>query len=134
MADIKSIASFIPSNRLEIEELVTNYHRISHFNYKVALRMLKSAVNRFRGKALNRVWWVYNQRLLLREKVVPGPNEDDLTAGVQSLNYAIKRAGIQPHEIDALFVVSESFPYAVKSSTAIAGKVGCTSLKYGARG
>ncbi|MFX0052226.1 MAG: hypothetical protein ACFE8U_13160 [Candidatus Hermodarchaeota archaeon] len=134
MADIKSIASFIPSNRLEIEELVTNYHSISHFNYKVALRMLKRAVNRFRGKALNRVRWVYNQRLLLREKVVPGPNEDALTAGVQSLNYAIKRANIQPHEIDALFVVSESFPYAVKSSTAIAGKVGCTNLKYGARG
>ncbi len=134
MADIKAIASFIPQNRLEVEELVTNYHSLSTLNYKVALRKLKTMVNRFRGKALSSVRWVYNQRLLLREKVVPGPNEDALTAGVQSLNYAIRRAGIKPHEIDALFVVSESFPYAVGSSTKIAGKVGCTDLKYGSRG
>jgi hydroxymethylglutaryl-CoA synthase len=134
MADIKAIASFIPANRLDIEELVSNYHSMSHFNYKKAFRMLSATINRFRGKALRQVRWVYNQRLLLREKVVPGPNEDALTAGVQSLSYAITRAGIKAHEIDALFVVSESFPYAVKSSTAIAGKVGCTNLKYGSRG
>ncbi|MHA2226591.1 MAG: hypothetical protein ACXAC8_15380 [Candidatus Hodarchaeales archaeon] len=134
MADIKAIASFIPSNRLEIEELVTNYHSMSTLNYKFALRKLKTAVNRFRGKALSTIRWVYNQRLLLREKVVPGPNEDAITAGIQSLSYAIQRAGIKPHEIDALFVVSESFPYAVGSSTKIAGKVGLTDLKYGSRG
>ncbi|MHA1225900.1 MAG: hypothetical protein ACTSR2_03650 [Candidatus Hodarchaeales archaeon] len=134
MADIKSIASFIPANRLEIDELVSEYHQISHFNYRLALRLLKKSVNRFRKKSLNSVRWIYNQRLLLREKVVPGPNEDALTAGVQSLNNAIKRAGIKPHEIDALFVVSESFPYAVGSSTKIAGKVGATNLKYGSRG
>jgi hydroxymethylglutaryl-CoA synthase len=72
--------------------------------------------------------------LLLREKIVPGPNEDALTAGIRSLNYAVKRAGIDPTEIDALFVVSESYPYAVKSSTAIAGKAGLTDLKFGVRG
>ncbi len=134
MADIKSIASFIPQNRLEIEELVTSYHNMSQLNYKMAFRVLKQTVSRFRGKALSSVRWVYNQRLMLREKVVPGPNEDALTAGIQSLNYAIRRAGIEPHQIDALFVVSESYPYAVKSSTAIAGKAGLTDLKYGVRG
>ncbi|UCE13839.1 MAG: hypothetical protein JSV04_01365 [Candidatus Heimdallarchaeota archaeon] len=134
MADIKAIASFIPQNRLTIQDLVDNYHSMSTLNYKVALRQLKLAVNRFRGKALSSVRWVYNQRLLLREKVVPGPNEDALTAGIQSLIYAIRRAEIEPHEIDALFVVSESYPYAVKSSTAIAGKAGLTDLKYGVRG
>jgi hydroxymethylglutaryl-CoA synthase len=134
MADIKSIASFIPQNRLEIEELVTSYHSMSQLNYKVAFRVLKKTVDRFRGKALSSVRWVYNQRLMLREKVVPGPNEDALTAGIQSLNYAIRRAGIEPNQIDALFVVSESYPYAVKSSTAIAGKAGLTDLKYGVRG
>ncbi|MFX0086892.1 MAG: hypothetical protein ACFFAU_14620 [Candidatus Hodarchaeota archaeon] len=134
MADIKSIASFIPQNRLEIEELVTSYHSMSQLNYKMAFRVLKQTVSRFRGKALSSVRWVYNQRLMLREKVVPGPNEDALTAGIQSLNYAIRRADIEPHQIDALFVVSESYPYAVKSSTAIAGKAGLTDLKYGVRG
>lgn len=134
MADIKAIASFIPQNRLTIQDLVDNYHSMSTLNYKVALRELKRAVDRFRGKALSSVRWVYNQRLLLREKVVPGPNEDALTAGIQSLLYAIRRAEIEPHEIDALFVVSESYPYAVKSSTAIAGKAGLTDLKYGVRG
>ena len=134
MADIKAIASFIPQNRLEIQELVDKYHSLSTLNYKVALRKLKSTVNRFRGKALSSVRWVYHQRLMLREKVVPGPNEDALTAGIQSLSYAIRRAEIKPEEIDALFVVSESYPYAVKSSTAIAGKAGLTDLKYGVRG
>ncbi len=134
MADIKAIASFIPQNRLEIEDLVTSYHNMSQVNYKAALRLLKQTVNRFRGKALSSVRWVYHQRLMLREKVVPGPNEDALTAGIQSLNYAIRRADIEPNQIDALFVVSESYPYAVKSSTAIAGKTGVTDLRFGVRG
>ncbi len=133
-AEIKSIASFIPVNRLEIEELVDHYHAMSQLNYKIALGMMKRAVNRFRGKALSSVRWIYNQRLMLNEKIVPGPNEDALTAGIQSFNYAIKRAGIQPHQIDALFVVSESYPYAVKSSTALAGKTGVTNLRFGVRG
>ncbi|MFW9853655.1 MAG: hypothetical protein ACFFFG_01250 [Candidatus Thorarchaeota archaeon] len=134
MADIKAIASFIPANRLEVDQLVRQYHNLSHLSARRALKALKKTFYRYRGKALSSVRWIYNQRLLLREKVVPGPNEDALTAGIQSLQFAIKRAGIEPHEIDALFVVSESYPYAVKSSTAIAGKVGCTKLKYGARG
>ncbi len=134
MAEIISIASFIPSNRLEIEELVTHYHAMSQLNYKVAFRMLKRTVNRFRGKALSSVRWIYNQRLMLNQKIVPGPNEDALTAGIQSFNYAVKRAGIEPDQIDALFVVSESYPYAVKSSTAIAGKTGVTNLRFGVRG
>ncbi|MFX0171603.1 MAG: hypothetical protein ACFE9L_06765, partial [Candidatus Hodarchaeota archaeon] len=134
MAEIKSIASFIPSNRLEIEELVTHYHRSANLNYKAALRAMKNTVNKFRGRALRSVRWVYKQRLLLHEKIVPGPNEDALTAGIQSLNYAIRRADIDPSQIDALFVVSESYPYAVKSSTAIAGKAGLNDLKFGVRG
>ncbi|MHA2111611.1 MAG: hypothetical protein ACW98W_09015, partial [Candidatus Hodarchaeales archaeon] len=134
MAEIKSIASFIPENRLEIEELVDHYHAMSQLNYKIAFRMMKRTVNRFRGKALSSIRWIYNQRLMLREKIVPGPNEDALTAGVRSFNYAIKRAGIEPHQIDALFVVSESYPYAVKSSTALAGKTGVTNLRFGVRG
>ncbi len=134
MAEIKSIASFIPANRLEIEELVDHYHSMSQLHYKTALRMMKDTVNRFRGKALRSVRWVYNQRLLLREKIVPGPNEDALTAGIRSLNYAVKRADIDPTQIDALFVVSESYPYAVKSSTAIAGKAGLTNIRFGVRG
>ncbi|NHJ00947.1 MAG: hypothetical protein EAX86_02345 [Candidatus Heimdallarchaeota archaeon] len=134
LAEIKSIASFIPVNRLVIEELVDHYHAMSQLNYKIALSMMKRTVNRFRGKALSSIRWIYNQRLMLNEKIVPGPNEDALTAGIQSFNYAIKRAGIEPHQIDALFVVSESYPYAVKSSTAIAGKTGVTNLKFGVRG
>lgn len=134
IADIKSIAAFIPAHRLEVDLLVQQYHNLSQLNAKKALKALKKTFYRYRGKALSSVRWIYNQRLLLREKVVPGPNEDALTAGVQSLTYAIKRADIKPNEIDALFVVSESYPYAVKSSTGIAGKVGCTNLKYGVRG
>ena len=120
--EISGCADKTTNNRMEMVAVIE------------ALRQLKRAVNRFRGKTLRSVRWVYSQRLQLIEKVVPGPNEDALTAGTQSLIYAMRRAGIKPNQIDALFVVSESYPYAVKSSTAIAGKAGLTDLKYGVRG
>ena len=54
--------------------------------------------------------------LLLSEKSVPGIDEDTITISVQAAKYAVTRAGINPKEIGAVYIGSESHPYAVKPS------------------
>ncbi len=63
--------------------------------------------------------------LLVEEKTVQGIDEDAITMGVEAGRRAIHMAGIQPEEIRALYVGSESHPYAVNpSSTTIASYLG----------
>ncbi len=54
--------------------------------------------------------------LLVYEKTVPGMDEDTITISVQAAKYAIQRAGIDPQKIGAVYIGSESHPYAVKPS------------------
>jgi hydroxymethylglutaryl-CoA synthase len=54
--------------------------------------------------------------LLLEEKTVPGTDEDTITISVQAARYALERAGIDPADIGAVYIGSESHPYAVKPS------------------
>ena len=54
--------------------------------------------------------------LIVYEKTVPGRDEDTITISVQAARYAIQRAGIDPSEIGAVYIGSESHPYAVKPS------------------
>jgi hydroxymethylglutaryl-CoA synthase len=58
----------------------------------------------------------YKRGLLLEEKTVPGPDEDTITISVAAARYALDRAGIEPKEIGACYIGSESHPYAVKPS------------------
>ncbi|MEM1874109.1 MAG: hydroxymethylglutaryl-CoA synthase [Candidatus Hadarchaeales archaeon] len=57
--------------------------------------------------------------LLLEEKSVPGPDEDTATIAVEAARNAVARAGINPREIGAIYVGSESHPYAVKPTATI---------------
>ncbi len=63
--------------------------------------------------------------LLLQEKTVPGLDEDTITISFEAARNALKRAGIDPSEIGALYIGSESHPYAVKpSGTVVAEALG----------
>ncbi|OQY27359.1 MAG: hydroxymethylglutaryl-CoA synthase [Candidatus Cloacimonetes bacterium 4572_55] len=63
--------------------------------------------------------------LLLKEKTVPGPDEDTITISVQASKYALQRAEIDPKDIGSVYVGSESHPYAVKpSGTVVADALG----------
>jgi hydroxymethylglutaryl-CoA synthase len=57
--------------------------------------------------------------LLLYEKTVPGLDEDTITISVQAAKYALQRCGINPADIGAVYIGSESHPYAVKPSGTI---------------
>ncbi len=57
--------------------------------------------------------------LQLNEKTVPGPDEDTITISVAAAKNALKRARIDPKDIGAVYIGSESHPYAVKPSGTI---------------
>ncbi len=57
--------------------------------------------------------------LQLFEKTVPGLDEDTITISVEAAKNALKRAEIDPQEIGAVYIGSESHPYAVKPSATI---------------
>jgi hydroxymethylglutaryl-CoA synthase len=69
----------------------------------------------------------YKRGLMLYEKSVPGPDQDVITMSVESARRAVVRAGIDPQKIGAIYIGSESHPYAVKpSGTTVAEALGAT--------
>ncbi|MGA2587730.1 MAG: hydroxymethylglutaryl-CoA synthase [Candidatus Aminicenantales bacterium] len=89
MAGIIGYGAYIPRNRIKVEEIA-------------------------------KVWGAdapsYKKGLMLEEKSVPSPDQDTITMAVEASKRALKRAGINPKEIGAVYVGSESHPYAVKPS------------------
>jgi len=65
--------------------------------------------------------------LMVEEKSVPSETEDSATIAVEAARNALSRAGIDPSDIGAVFVGSESPPYAVKpTATIVAAAIGAT--------
>ena len=65
----------------------------------------------------------------VEEKSIGNIDEDSVTIGYQASLNAIKRAGIEPREIDAIYLGTESKPYAVKpGATIIAEALGITPI------
>jgi hydroxymethylglutaryl-CoA synthase len=63
--------------------------------------------------------------LPIKEKSVPGLDEDVVSMSLEAVRNAMKRAGVDPAEIRAVWIGSESHPYAVKpSSTIVAEAIG----------
>lgn len=76
--------------------------------------------NRIKVEEIAKVWGAdapsYKKGLMLEEKSVPSPDQDTITMSVEAARNALKRALIDPVEIGAVYVGSESHPYAVKPS------------------
>ena len=63
------------------------------------------------------------------EKSVPMPDQDVATISVEAARAAIARCNIDPQDIGAIYVGSESHPYAVKPTGTIVGEaIGATPL------
>lgn len=92
MAGIVGYGVYIPSYRIKVEEIA-------------------------------KVWGdnpqAISRGLVVQEKSVPGPDEDTATISVEAARSALKRAEIDPQRIGAIYVGSESHPYAVKPTATI---------------
>ena len=78
-------------------------------------------VPRFRlpGSEVDRVWKEGQGGSPIKEKAVPGPDEDTATMSIEAARNALARAGIAPTDLRAVWVGSESHPYAVKPTSTI---------------
>ncbi len=87
--------------------------------------------NRIKVEEIAKVWGAdapsYKRGLMLQEKSVPSPDQDVITMSVEATKHALTRAQIDPVKIGAVYVGSESHPYAVKpSGTVLAEAIGAT--------
>jgi len=87
--------------------------------------------HRIRLEEIAKVWGLdaptYKKGLGLIEKAVAAPDQDAISLSVEASRFALARAGVDPRLIGALYVGSESHPYAVKpSGTIVAEAIGAT--------
>jgi hydroxymethylglutaryl-CoA synthase len=74
---------------------------------------------------VNRVWEGGKGGGPVKEKAVAGLDEDVITMSIEAARNALRRAQIDPADLRAVWIGSESHPYAVKpSSTVVAEAIG----------
>jgi hydroxymethylglutaryl-CoA synthase len=78
-------------------------------------------VPRFRlaAEEIGRIWQESDDHLPVHEKAVPGPDEDTVTMSIEAARNALARAQLEPTLLRAVWVGSESHPYAVKPTSVI---------------
>ena len=97
---IVSYGAYVPINRIKIEDIASTWGKNAED--------IKRGLNVF-------------------EKTVPSPDEDVATISVTASRYALLRVDINPKDIGAIFIGSESHPYAVKPTSTIVGEaIGAT--------
>ncbi len=80
---------------------------------------------RLPAEEVSRVWTGGQGGTPIQEKSVPGLDEDVVTMSIEAARNALARAQIDPTKIRAVWVGSESHPYAVKpTSTIVAEAIG----------
>lgn len=80
---------------------------------------------RLPGREVARVWTGGLSGSPVQEKAVAGLDEDVITMSIEAAQNALARAAIDPRLIRAVWVGSESHPYAVKpTSTVVAESIG----------
>ncbi len=81
-------------------------------------------MGRLRTSEICRVW---GGEPPIEEKAVSAMDEDAVTIAVECARYALRRANIQPKELGAIYVGTESKPYAVKPcGTIVAEAIGAS--------
>lgn len=82
-------------------------------------------IYRLAPSEISDLWRDGQDRLFLpvKQKSVPGKDEDTITMSIEAAQNAIKRAQIDPNKIRALWIGSESHPYAVKPSGTVVAEV-----------
>ncbi len=74
---------------------------------------------------ISRIWRDASMRGPVKEKAVAGLDEDVITLSIEAARNALARADINPQKLRAVWVGSESHPYAVKpSGTIVAEAIG----------
>ncbi|MCB9139185.1 MAG: hydroxymethylglutaryl-CoA synthase [Caldilineaceae bacterium] len=82
---------------------------------------------RLSGDEISRIWTGGQRDSPVREKSVPGMDEDTATMSIEAARNALARALIDPQLVRAVWVGSESHPYAVKpTGTIVAEAIGAT--------
>ncbi len=86
---------------------------------------------RITPEEIGKVWGTdgtaMGQGLNVHRKSVPAPDEDTITISTEALRTALLRGAIDPQELGAIYVGSESHPYAVKpTASVVAQAVGAT--------
>ena len=80
---------------------------------------------RLPAREVARIWTAGQGGLPIKEKAVPGLDEDVATMSIEAARNALKRSRVSPSQIRAVWVGSESHPYAVKpTSTIVAEAIG----------
>jgi len=79
---------------------------------------------RIKPEEIGRIWGVdgkgMGKGLMIFQKSVPGVDEDVITISTEAARYMMARVpGVNPHDIGALYVGSESHPYAVKPTATV---------------
>jgi hydroxymethylglutaryl-CoA synthase len=82
---------------------------------------------RVRTEAIAACWGLEPSRIPIRAKSVPGPDEDTATMCIEAAQNALRRVKVPADQIRAVWVGTESKPYAVKpTSTVVAEALGLT--------
>ncbi len=111
--------------------MTTNRNRASNFllqpDRQVGIVGYGAYVPRYRlpGSEIARIWTDGLGGSPVKEKAVAGLDEDVTTMSIEAARNALARANINAHKIRAVWVGSESHPYAVKpTSTIVAESIG----------
>lgn len=110
-----------------VNETEVNRGKLLRPSRQVGIAGYGAYVPRYRLPAseVARVWTGGEGALPIKEKAVAGIDEDVATMSVEAARNALARAGVSPSQIRAVWVGSESHPYAVKpTSTIVAEAIG----------
>lgn len=102
--------------------LMQSQHRVGIVGYGAYIPRY-----RLPGQEIARVWTNGLGGSPVNEKAVAGLDEDVATMSIEAARNAVQRSQINPAELRAVWVGSESHPYAVKpTSTIVAESIGAT--------